>query len=205
MLHSIQNYRKGDSKVLSHQLHAIIDVSQLSVLLSPMILLNFWYLSIGIISKRLPFSLHLISVFKKSKETSKKKTSECFYCLHCFILCIEEKMSKWCTNIQKPPDMVLISSFCDPNGLFRVECLNKVLYANRKCEIFRKSIQACVFWGRILWLLMFLKPNRTDSYMAGKTIPKQLGDLFVIVTSWQLGELEAISGWLKVKNVVAHS
>lgn len=73
MLHSIQNYRKGDSKVLSHQLRAIIDVSQLSVLLSPMILLNFWYLSIGIISKRLPFSLHLISVFKKSKETSKKK------------------------------------------------------------------------------------------------------------------------------------
>jgi len=41
--------------------------------------------------------------------------------------------------------------------------------------------------------------------MAGKTISKQLGDLFVIVTSWQLGELEAISGWLKVKNVVAHS
>jgi len=62
-----------------------------------------------------------------------------------------------------------------------------------------------VFFGGEFYGCLCFFPNRTDSYMAGKTISKQLGDLFVIVTSWQLGELEAISGWLKVKNVVAHS
>lgn len=119
MLHSIQNYRKKDSKVLPRQLHVIID-SQLSMLLSPIILLNFWYLYVGIISKRLPFSLPLISVFKTSKQpTNKKSLSEhFFYCLYCFNLCIEEMISKWCRNIQKPPDVVLISSFCYPNGFF---------------------------------------------------------------------------------------
>lgn len=55
-------------------------------------------------------------------------------------------------------------------------------------------------------MLLFLKPNRADCNMAGKTISKQLADLFVIVMSWQLGELEAISGWLKVKKkIVAYS
>jgi len=48
-----------------------------------------------------------------------------------------------------------------------------------------------------LWFFVFLKPSRADSNIARKTISKQLGDLFIIVTGWQLGDPKAISGWLE--------
>lgn len=53
--------------------------------------------------------------------------------------------------------------------------------------------------GGALQLFLFLKPNMADSSTAEKNISKQLGDLFIIVTCWQLCDLEAISGWLKLK------
>lgn len=94
------------------------------------------------------------------------------------------------------------SSLCDPWGyrvVARAGRLNKVSYANKECESFRKSIQACGFFWGPLWLFLFLKSSRADSNIAGKTITKQRGDLFLIVTRWQLGDLEAISAWLAEK------
>lgn len=77
--------------------------------------------------------------------------------------------------------------------------LNKVSHANKECEAFRKPIQACGFLGGTLWMFLFSKSSREDSNTTGKTIMKQLGDLFLIVAGWQLGDLEAISAWLEKK------
>lgn len=55
-----------------------------------------------------------------------------------------------------------------------------------------------------LWLFLFLKSSREDSNTTGKTIMKQLGDLFLIVTGWQLRDLEAISAWQE-KKILAFS
>lgn len=68
-----------------------------------------------------------------------------------------------------------------------------------ECEAFRKPIQACGFFWGPLWLFLVLKSSRADSNIAGKTIMKQLGDLFLIVTGSQLSDLEAISAWLETK------
>lgn len=57
-----------------------------------------------------------------------------------------------------------------------------------------------VFFGGPLWLFLILKPGRADSNIAGKTMSKQLVDLFIIVPGWQLGDPEAISAWLEPKN-----
>lgn len=95
------------------------------------------------------------------------------------------------------------SSLCDPcvyEVFARAGGLNKVSYANKECEAFRKPIQACGFFGGPLWLFLFLKSSREDSNTTGKTIMKQLGDLFLIVTGWQLRDLEAISAWQEKKN-----
>lgn len=78
--------------------------------------------------------------------------------------------------------------------------MNDPSHANKVCEAFRKPIQACGFLGGPLWLLLFLKSSREDSNTTGKTITKQLSDLFLIVTGLQLGDLEAISAWLEKKN-----
>lgn len=95
------------------------------------------------------------------------------------------------------------SSLCDLwvyTVFARAGGLNKVYYANKECESFRKLIQDLDFFGGPLWLFLFLKSNKEDSNIAGKTITRQLGDLFLIVTSWQLGDLEAIAAWLEKKN-----
>lgn len=93
-------------------------------------------------------------------------------------------------------------SFYDPQGykvFARTGGLNKVPYAKEECEAFRKSIQTWFFLGGILWFL-FLKHSRVDSNIAGKNTSKQLGDPFIVVTGWQLGDPEAISGYLEPKN-----
>lgn len=83
--------------------------------------------------------------------------------------------------------------------LARAGSLSKVSHANKDYGAFRKPIQASGCFGGPLWLFLVLKSSK-DSNTTEKTIMKQRGDLFLIVTGWQLGDLEAISAQLEKKN-----
>lgn len=94
----MQIYRKEDRKLLPCQLHVINDSSLLSTL-SPMVLLNLWYLYTGIVSKRIPFSL-LWEQFLLKQNPKNILMSTYFIVSHYFDVCIKELSPHWCIYIQ---------------------------------------------------------------------------------------------------------